>query len=319
MQELKELQDLPWTFPTINNDTFENIDYSLLGKMYEHFPNLRGWAEKDIIKNKYRIEDALEHVTGSCYCTSSMTSSGHVIVKTFDSPGKESGNFVKAECEFGRKARVKQIIQRAGFPQRHLSVLDSLDDMPGIDEINQFVNDFSGNNGNGLLLAGTVGTGKTQSAVFLGVEIVKKHLAKVKFINVFDYLSLVKGTFNNRDDSDKLEELHNNDLLILDDLGANRLSDFDYAEIGGLIDSYYRDCRPIVITTNLNKAGLTEFIGERAASRILGMCDVIALTGKDRRASKGNTAIATAKRQSHPAGKAGGGQAAQTGRQWPLT
>jgi DNA replication protein DnaC len=73
------------------------------------------------------------------------------------------------------------------------------------------------------------------------------------------------------------------DLLIIDDFGEERVTDFVLEELERIIDSRYRDKRPIAVSTNLTTSQIIEKYGERAISRWSESCAVVALNGEDHR------------------------------------
>ena len=75
------------------------------------------------------------------------------------------------------------------------------------------------------------------------------------------------------------------DLLHLDDLGAERSTDWVLEQLYAIVDRRYNDERSIVFTTNLEEPELTEQVGTRTVSRLVEMCDgnPLPLFGEDRR------------------------------------
>ena len=75
--------------------------------------------------------------------------------------------------------------------------------------------------------------------------------------------------------------------LVLDDLGAEKSSDWATQILYLIINERYENMRPIIITSNLTiKALGTKMGDDRLSSRINGMCEIILMDGPDRRKSK---------------------------------
>jgi DNA replication protein DnaC len=72
-------------------------------------------------------------------------------------------------------------------------------------------------------------------------------------------------------------------LLLVDDLGAGKVTDWTADTTYRLIDSRWAHCRPTIFTTNLPPAELTAVLGDRIVSRLAGMCVRVSLKGVDRR------------------------------------
>jgi hypothetical protein len=135
----------------------------------------------------------------------------------------------------------------------------------------------------GLFVHGPVGVGKTFRAVAVAAECSLFSMS-ICYSNTEDYITSCQKSFQNKESpSDVRDELLADDLLVLDDLGAQRLTDFGLAQVDALIDKAYRNERPILIVTS-NKS-LNELADEvpRTADRIAELCDVVKLDGATRR------------------------------------
>ncbi len=88
-------------------------------------------------------------------------------------------------------------------------------------------------------------------------------------------------------DTEIAEECCSCDLLILDDLGHEKTSDFILQEFRRIIDWRYREMLPIAIATNLTKADILEKYEEHTYSRWLGSCEIIEVGGADYRRDRG--------------------------------
>ena len=75
------------------------------------------------------------------------------------------------------------------------------------------------------------------------------------------------------------------DLLHIDDLGAEKRSDWVLEQLYALINERYEEQRSILVTTNLDEAELKEQIGTRTVSRLVEMCGtcMVPMHGDDRR------------------------------------
>lgn len=72
-------------------------------------------------------------------------------------------------------------------------------------------------------------------------------------------------------------------LLVIDDIGAEKPSEWTQERVYSVIDHRYAHCLPLIVTSNLPPKGLATQIGDRSASRLAEMCEVVAMTGADRR------------------------------------
>ena len=73
------------------------------------------------------------------------------------------------------------------------------------------------------------------------------------------------------------------DVLVLDDLGTEKMSEWVYSTLYAILDYRYREMMITIITSNYKKPKLETKIGERLVSRFHEMCTQITLKGGDRR------------------------------------
>lgn len=134
----------------------------------------------------------------------------------------------------------------------------------------------------GLYIHGDVGTGKTHIAYAIN-DFLK---VQTRFHNTTELIFDIKRDFD-RLSYDKMrwdERLSDHKgMLILDDIGAERMTDYVAEVFYLIINKRYNDMLPIIFTSNLSVGELAERVGDRTASRIIEMCDVVKLEGEDRR------------------------------------
>ena len=139
----------------------------------------------------------------------------------------------------------------------------------------------------GLLLYGNVGSGKTFIACNIANAIITEYSYTVKMRNFAQILNdLQKGGFN-LDRNEYIEQITNPTLLILDDFGIERNTEYALEQIYNVINARYLKAKPTIITTNLNFKDLEQeqediMLG-RIYSRIIEMCLPLRVTGLDRR------------------------------------
>ncbi|MGB9858666.1 MAG: ATP-binding protein [Moorellaceae bacterium] len=248
------------------------------------FPQLENWPEGVIAENLRLLIEAFSHNMGKCAEVQPLYSD-RPTVHTYQRPLAEPGRFEETECPASWRRAVQELTVE--LPRRFLSL--RLEELDYKDKVADFVARWPEKKarGEGLLIAGPVGTGKTQLAVSLAVELAQKYLIRPQFITFSELLQTFKEALNSGVKKLTLTSLLEADLLILDDLGTARLSDFDVDRVTDFIDHIYRNMAPVlVVTTNLSKAELKEYLGERTASRLMEMCEPIIFKGPDRRQRK---------------------------------
>lgn len=133
---------------------------------------------------------------------------------------------------------------------------------------------FSKENGVALMLWGEPGNGKSLLAACVNNEVQNKGFTTV-FTSMPDLLSKIKATFNkdNKESEQQiLKALDMCDLLIIDDLGAEKTTDWVEELVFMIIDNRYRKKKPIFVTTNLDPNTLKQKIGSRSADRVQEIC-----------------------------------------------
>jgi DNA replication protein DnaC len=167
-------------------------------------------------------------------------------------------------------------------------------DRPPVTEIDQqivkAVRDFTErigeqlDRGHGLWLMGPVGTGKTTLAMLVSQAALKAGRS-VAIYSLPRLLNEIRDTHRaERSHVDLLDRLTAVDLLHIDDVGAERTTDWVLEELYSIVNARYEDERSMVITTNiLDREALCEQITERTVSRLTEMCDELPLLGHDRR------------------------------------
>jgi len=138
--------------------------------------------------------------------------------------------------------------------------------------------------GRGLWFMGPVGTGKTTLAMLVAKSALKAGRS-VAIYSLPRLLNEIRETHRaDRSHVDLLDRLTAVDLLHVDDVGAERTTDWVLEELYSIVNARYEDERSVVITTNiLDREALCEQISERTVSRLTEMCDELPLIGADRR------------------------------------
>ena len=146
--------------------------------------------------------------------------------------------------------------------------------------------------GKGLFITGTVGTGKTHLLAAISDYIARIFKRKLKtrpwinYVTSTELISQIKNSFESHNTEEVIEGFEECSLLIIDDIGTEKITEFSYEQIYKIIDSRYRNMKPVIITSNLNDNEIKEKLSERIVSRIYETCKGIKLTGKDYRLEK---------------------------------
>jgi DNA replication protein DnaC len=141
--------------------------------------------------------------------------------------------------------------------------------------------------GRGLWLYGSSGTGKTTLAMLVSRTALEAGRS-VAIYSLPKLLSRIRRTFDaehgEQSYSDLFERLATVDLLHVDDLGAENRTEWVLEQLYALVNERYESQRSLVVTTNLEEHELEEQIGARVVSRLVEMCgDPLPLFDDDRR------------------------------------
>src|ERR1700742_4881909 len=155
-------------------------------------------------------------------------------------------------------------------------------------EVHAFIGDLDRRlaEGRGLWIFGDTGTGKTTLAMLIS----KAALESGKSVAIYSLpklLARIRRTYDSEPGSDNylsfFDKLTSVDLLHIDDLGAEKRSDWVLEQLYALVNERYEARRSMIITTNLAHPELEEQIGGRTVSRLTQMCDEVEVRGSDRR------------------------------------
>ncbi len=198
------------------------------------------------------------------------------------------------ECREERLRRTRTRGVSSVIPPRYRGVSFERPPVPQIEPmvvrvVRTWVENLEDNlaSGKGLWLMGDTGTGKTTLAMLVS----KEALAQGHSVAIYSLpklLARIRRTYDAEPGGDSylqfFERLTSVDLLHLDDLGAERSTEWVIEQLYALINERYESQRSIVVTTNLDQAQLEEQIGPRTVSRLVEICgDPLPLYGEDLR------------------------------------
>ncbi len=141
--------------------------------------------------------------------------------------------------------------------------------------------------GRGLWLMGDTGTGKTTLAMLVSKAALQESRS-VAIYSLPKLLARIRRTYDSEPGEDSylpfFERLTAVDLLHIDDLGAEKRSDWVLEQLYALVNERYEAQRSMLVTTNLDQQELEEQIGPRTVSRLVEICgDPLPLFGPDQR------------------------------------
>ena len=199
-----------------------------------------------------------------------------------------------------RQARLKEQFKMSQIPLKYLNKKFS---EYRVEETNaeavNLAKDFLQGKIKGLLLYGEPGRGKTLLASIIAQE----YLKAGKTVLFGDTPSLLEDLIQSYSKTskisleEKMESIMKADLLILDDLGTEKATEWSVTRLYLIINDRYNANKPLIVTSNYRSGELAEKMnkpkdaaegvtGSRIVSRLVEMCKAVKIGGKDRRLNK---------------------------------
>jgi DNA replication protein DnaC len=224
---------------------------------------------------------------------------------------QENGRQFAQDCVCRLERRIERMLGRAHIPRRyeHCTLENYETSFPSSHRslaaahlrARKFVESYPLETaGTGLLLTGSIGVGKTHLAVGILQALVAERGATGLFYDYRDLLKQIQNSYNAQVRETELQILapvFEAEVLVLDELGASKPTDWVWDTVAHILNTRYNDRRTTIITTNYSNAGplgaetgarasmreetLGDRIGERMRSRLQEMCVVVEMQGED--------------------------------------
>ena len=233
-------------------------------------------------------------------------------------PRPDGAGQMAMPCDCGMEERAERVMERARIPKRYEhcdfesystdvgTTAQQIDSLKKAKMLAQaFVRDYPGAAEKGLLLMGPSGVGKTHLAVAALKDLIHRGHAGV-FCDYRELLKEIQASYNPASESTEmgiLEPIRTVEILVLDDLGASKPSDWVRDIVGIVLNARYNEKRTTIITTNYSdnpasegeatrlpsgklvmptrEDSLEQRIGSRMRSRLFEMCRTVEVVAPD--------------------------------------
>ncbi len=238
---------------------------------------------------------------------------GWKTVSAGSNPSRSTNDRRVTRCDCQLRARAQSLMTAARIPRRyeHCELSNYDTDFPGANPslaeahflASNFAKKCDPSGDKGLLIIGKIGTGKTHLAVGILKELILNRGISCLFYDYRELLKEIQNSYNStvqRTELDVLRPVFEADVLVLDELGAVKPTEWVWDTVSLILNTRYNDNRTTIITTNFDDqpaAGATgsisparaanrgetlgDRIGERMRSRLHEMCRIITLDGTD--------------------------------------
>jgi DNA replication protein DnaC len=216
----------------------------------------------------------------------------------------EEGRWVSRGCECQQQERRERGLAAAHIPERYQNyTLDGYETRfrgadPSLGRAHltaqKFVEQWPADtSGQGLLFVGSIGVGKTHLAVGVLRKLIEERGVKGIFCDYRELLKAIQNSYNglvNTTEAEVLKPVLAAEVLVLDELGAQKPSEWVWDTVALILNSRYNSRKTTILTTNypdlgagrgVNEPTLGDRIGDRMRSRLAEMCVRVEMSGED--------------------------------------
>lgn len=202
---------------------------------------------------------------------------------------QEKDEAEKAELERQERMRMINELRTMGFPDEEMRSWTFENDDHANPKVSNVAKSYVENfplmlkEGMGLMFHGNVGSGKTYIAACIANALIDQGYPCM-VTNFARLINTISGMYEGK--QQYIDGLNRFDLLVIDDLAAERDTEYMNETVQNIIDNRYRCGKPLIVTTNLKAKEFqnpTDVKKERTYSRLRKLCIPVKVIGADRR------------------------------------
>lgn len=281
---------------TYLNNQQKETELTINPKIFSTMQNMEKLSKKQLI-----FETPLELICERCGCKVTFTKisvSGlgiRFLLNNCSCEKKRREEEDKLQFEeklaITKKAKIEKFFKMSQLGERFRNIsFQNWENREGTELVYKTCEDFVINfeqyrkTGESLLIYGNPGNGKTHLSAAMAGYLLKKGYSVI-FQVVPDMLDKIRATYSSNQESEIeiVNSLISADLLILDDLGAQKLSEWNESKIYQIINARYAKKLPIVITANIPLLTFETYTGSRVWDRLLEICTIVENQGESYR------------------------------------
>ncbi|HHC6612700.1 TPA: ATP-binding protein [Vibrio parahaemolyticus] len=185
-----------------------------------------------------------------------------------------------------QQSKVQDLLGRSGVGKKHQKcrfsnyVTDNQGQRQAFSVSRRWVSEFLEGGSKNFIFSGSTGTGKNHLACAMANSLMTRNKT-VLVITVAELMMKIRDKYNrqsNVTEAQFLKYLSQVDLLVLDEVGVQRMNDHEAIMINTIIDSRYTNEKATGILTNLKSDDLTQVLGARVMERLLENCEWVSFT-----------------------------------------
>lgn len=202
----------------------------------------------------------------------------------------------KLELERKKQEKIKRLLGSSGMSVRAMNCKFegyqvTLHNQEAVEICNEYVSNFKdikNQKRNGLFLVGNCGVGKSHLAYATANALIEQGTSVI-CMTMIDLLLKLKSSYNSSEENEEkiLKVYEDCSLLVIDDLGKEKLTEWALQMVYAIIDRRYNALKPIIVTTNYNAEELVSKFtiagdsstGKAVIDRLFEMCQYLPIKG----------------------------------------
>jgi DNA replication protein DnaC len=223
-----------------------------------------GWSMKDSERLRQRLGKVASRDLPGGFARRDWSKIPHAPDEAFDRKDEE----IRQES---RARRAEILLRRLPSCYREAALSSS--------QALSWVNGYLAGQRKSLVILGPTGTGKTYLAAAIARKLLVQHTVPVTYVTVADFLEAMRPGSAEPD----MALFSLIPVLILDDLGAEKMTDWGAEQLYKLAHHRSHNGMPVIVTSNLPGAAIKANYEDRTVQRLFGGADLITLSGASRR------------------------------------